>query len=415
MMLKLFNTSGSGAYVGNECINSMNYGTWPSTVMAANSVIVGDTSDYTVTGGTYYAYYSSFNSSPYFIMNNASAKLDGLIIKTDNGNGKFGTISQQDDLVVKHCTFQDISYNNYYTYTTMIDNDSDYDTTITNCKFLDLFSQISLTTNDADIQQNIFFNMFDEYAVSVDGNGANITFDHNSFFNCYGGIELLNNDGNELIKNSIFHECVNYDVKAGTTLECTNICQTGSLSGVTKNSASITTNPRFINEGLDYTTNLDMNLQSIGLGHGYTSNCILLASDSKDIGAYDRSIAYVADTYSTVYIQKPDQIDIEYQAVNSASNTNLDGTTRTYRDGVSKEMVLKWSGILNEDYEDLLAFWYNHSGLVKVYLDPDTNPLDYEMWYLDFKNIAGSPKKSILLSETGVTDVEITLIKAYTG
>ena len=82
---------------------------------------------------------------------------------------------------------------------------------------------------------------------------------------------------------------------------------------------------------------------------------------------------------------------------------------------VKKKMVLKWSGILNEDYEELLAFWYNHSELVKVYLDPDTNPTDYELWYLDFKNIAGSPKKSILLSETGVTDVQITLIRSYTG
>ena len=272
-----------------------------------------------------------------------------------------------------------------------------------------------LTTNNADIQQNSFFNIVSDPAIEIDGNGTSIILDHNTFFNCYAGILLTNNDGNEIIKNSIFHETVVYDVKCGTTLIITYCDQTGTLTGCTADANTLLINPRFKNLGIDYTINLDLNLKSEALGDDYTSPAIGNASDSKDMGAYDRSIAYSADTYSTIYIQKPDIIDIQYNAVNNSRNTNLDGTVRTYKDGAIKELSLKWTGILNENYNELLTFWYSHAGTVKVYLDPTTNPTEYEVYYLDYKNINGSPKKSPLLSKTGVSDVEIILVKAYKG
>jgi hypothetical protein len=92
----------------------------------------------------------------------------------------------------------------------------------------------------------------------------------------------------------------------------------------------------------------------------------------------------------------------------------ITGDVRTYKDGMSQVLVLEWSGVLNDDFVELLDMWANNTSSIKIYLDPISYPSEYETYYLDWENLKGSSKHPSL-SRTGVQEVKLKFIKVYNG
>lgn len=336
-------------------------------------------------------YFSMCRTIPAYIFTRGDFAVNGLKITIPAAEADMERLFLQGgNLTIKYTTVHNIpelSAGNSLAFTL---NKGRYAFTFQNIFMRKNTLNMLLESDNVTVNQSIFYANRKNSTLEIDGAGAGISLTKNTFFNNYGAIKISNNDGNEIINNSIFHDNLNYDVNAETALTVNNSISTGLMIVAVLNSANcLQADPRFINDGFvdDEDLNLDIRLRV--LGYPCDSPAYRFAADGKNAGAIDVLYNYVASTFDSCIIQKPDKFVIEYRPVGAVKNIMIDGTVNTAKQGQIIAVNAEWKGMLKEDWESLRDVWLKGK-MVRLYPDPITHPEQYRAMRIEFSSIQGS-------------------------
>ena len=364
------------------------------------------------TGGTS-AIYANEICDSYCIKTTIPIELNGLTI--DGGNQEYlqKMIWSQANLILKYCdiysreprdTVTEAGFTQYDLHLTGIP-------TIQNTIIRDGWN----TFIDAD-QANISWSQFYRLqgAVTIDGAAAtagDITIDHIDYFNNYEGFIFLNNSGNEIVKNSIFHYVSAEAVEADTDITLSNSILTTDTTNVTLVDC-IEANPLYLNEGALDPDQVDLNLKIREMGYLATSPGYLLGDDNENAGSYN--VSYDFEETSRTFITLPkENLDINYRPVNAVTQDRADGSARFYKDAIQESIQIPWDSLLEDDFNKVLAMIASESDSILVYPEPASDPTHYFEATLTWSKLQGSPKH-YRQSETGVNrSNSITLLRKY--
>lgn len=269
--------------------------------------------------------------------------------------------------------------------------------------------------DSVDMRECVFSHFFADYALYNDGaasSSGDISFDHNTFFNGYGGIKLENNNGNEEIKNSIFHDIDVFSVSTDTSISLERSVNTGALDNVTIDNV-IQANPLFVNEGFLDIDELDLRIKTRATGFLFDSPAYLLGDDGFDAGAYIVAIRGDVETWTSFYLHKPLALLRQLELVGRSSNQKKDGSFDSAKTGVSQVIEIPFEAVWNEELEDIEKLIFSDSTMVRIYLDPDSDPNIYELHTFDFPETIGKSAAHYRLTETGVQNVELRFVRKY--
>ncbi len=242
-------------------------------------------------------------------------------------------------------------------------------------------------TDNLIAQQSIFARINKGPALTITGAGSGIIIDHVDIFNCNGGLKLIDNDGSEVLKNSIIHDIDNYSVDAETAIDGDNCVITGISTGldVSGSTRLFKANPLYINEGLLVPADIDLNIKIKLLGYPANSPAYLLADDGFNAGSH--LLAYVGSetTWSSFTIIKPLEVPREIKPLNAVVNTKK---SSAYKDGDTETITLNFATLTASEVEDLwkMLCCYRsgrYQYQVRLYPDPTTYPDVYLLCCLD--------------------------------
>ncbi|PKL35876.1 MAG: hypothetical protein CVV44_20380 [Spirochaetae bacterium HGW-Spirochaetae-1] len=336
-------------------------------------------------------YYCVGRMIPAYVISQSDLKYDGFKITVPTAEaGMERLFLQGGDLTIKHTTVHDIPEFSTGNCMALTLNKGRHAFTFQNVLMRKNILNMLLESDDVIVNQSIFFANRKNPSLEIDGAGAGISLTKNTFFNNYGAIKLLNNDGNEIVNDSIFHDNLNYDVNAETALTVNNSISTGLMIVAVLNFANcLQADPRFINDGFIDENDLNVDIRLRVLGYPCDSPAYKFASDGENSGAIDVLYNYVASTYDTCLIQKPEKFIVEYRPVGAVKNIMIDGTVNTAKQGQIIAIIAEWKGILEEDWESLHDVWLKGK-MVRLYPDPITHPEQYRAMRIEFSNIQGS-------------------------
>jgi hypothetical protein len=353
----------------------------------------------------------------YFLFKvSSSTVLNGININAVNLDYAQIIIYAIDDIDLKNCTLQkcldtasnDLSYAVY----------SDSDITAQYCSIHENGAGFYTEEATSDIQDCIFYKNEDGPAIHIKGAAASsgdITIEHCTLFNNYTGIRLESNNGsNEVLKNLIIHDNVNYGIQATTAVTYTYSTNTDTLLNASAGASVLLTNPLFINEGVLDVDDTDLNLRSSLLGYTTSSPAIDLADDSRDAGAYYRVIIGSAVTWTTITLYKPIKgVNVWTEPVKGIKNIRKDGSISTTREALTEYIQLDFLGVSNADYAEILALLQNDDSQVRIYPDPVTSPSAYNTYKYVYGTINGSASH-YKLTRTGRGSNTIIFARATT-
>lgn len=352
---------------------------------------------------------------PYYeknILASIESEINGINFNFDRpcGCGFFAT----NKLTIKNCNISNAENSSDSYKAKAVNSSSEID--FQNNIVLDCDSGIYTEENTAAIKKNIFSRLAHGYAVHVKGTAASsgdIIIDHNTFFSVYGGIRLEDNGAtNEIVKNCIFQDCNVYDVLAETAKTFYNSVYTGNLSNATA-SGCIKANALFVNEGAYDPDDIDLRIKKIILGYYADSPAHGLGLDSLDAGAYNQLEIGGVDSWTSFTVEKPvNGVDIWLEPSEMYKTISQDGTANSKNKGFTEYIELQFLGIKNAEFTNFLALMSSTSNQVRIYLDPTTNPADFQLYrYIPGKILASA--KNFRLGRTGVQDVKILFARKY--
>jgi parallel beta-helix repeat protein len=265
-----------------------------------------------------------------------------------------------------------------------------------NCNISDNGGGICLSANKVQIHDSLIYWNAKAAAIQITGAAAvsgDITIEHNTIFDNERGIKLIANNGtNEILKNNIFHDNDVYAIDAAVAVIYSYSVNTDPVNNATAGSLVLLMNPLFKNEGADVPADVDLMLKNVIVGYPATSPAYLLADDSRDAGAYNVSYIGSITSWTSFTMEKPVEIPVSYPPVGAVKTINRDGSISTSKSGFSKLLTFPWEGVRNADFANLLLMGTCDESLVRIYLDPVTFPYAYELFYLIYSTIDGSPK-----------------------
>jgi len=335
-------------------------------------------------------------------------ELNGITIDGDDKTGLYKLIElDSSTLTIKYCDLRSVNPrpNNNLIHGSLI-----YGTptslTLSNSILSRSDAGIIVDSNTVDIDETAIHDIILDYALYIDGAGSGININHLTVFDVYEGIFLENNDGDEVIKNSIFYKNINGSIEADTTLEIDNSIITDAYTTITLASTCKQFNPRFIDTGDPDTDTTDLRLKTLAGGYTSDSPAVDLADDDSDAGCYDVSYTYGTATWTTATVIKPYDMGYSIKPVKATKNIMSDGTVKTRRKGLTLYLKLKWKSLLNDELIDLFNLWESEDNQIRIYPDPTTHPEEYILMTKHFNDINLSPDLW-MFSEVGSNDLEL--------
>jgi hypothetical protein len=348
----------------------------------------------------------------YKILVSSAASLNGVSLTTYDTYYLKTFINCLSTLNVKYCNIYDAISSTENVNCVAISSNSHVDITYSTIHDCDI--GIVTTEDTSDFFDSQFYRINEGYAIDVDGAagvGAGINIEHCDIFDCYGGIRLQNNDGGEVIKNCIIHDCDVYAIYCDTAVTFTNTCYTGSLSGATVGASVVKANPLYLNQGYTDPDDTDLGIKTKVLGYPADSPAKDLADDSRNAGAIDIEYIGTETSWTAITVAKPFSIDVVKEYAGEVNTQRKDGSYSSYKDGQSEVVEMTWKGITNAQYALLEALWLSESSQVRIYPDPTTYPSSYEVYTLLRKPLNDNVKYW-QLARTGRQDVKLSFARA---
>ncbi len=341
-----------------------------------------------------------------------ATKIDGLEINGNDSEGLYKLINiNSANLTIKHCSLLNVTNpnrDNTDAWAIYGDDGIDGDNLlIADCKY-----GIETADNAVDIKDSVFYRITDAYALDITGSGSGIVVEHCTFFDNYGGLQLQSNGGSEVVKNCIFHDNDIYGINADTSITITYGTITDSVLNVSLGTSALRSNPLFNNEGAIDPDDLDLHLRMVLLGDPVDSPCYLLSDDNRDSGAYDIRLVGSITSWDSFTVEKSTKLEFELQPTGKIKNIGKGGTPDTDVEGWSQSFDLPFAGLLNADLDNILLMLTCGKSLVRIYFDPDTNPNDFVLFKIDYKDLKMSPNM-FRLSRTGVQGTSLSFIRGY--
>jgi hypothetical protein len=387
----------------NEIIGHTNLSS--RNVFTYNILLNGNIIAYVYDGANYYIrVYGDFTAPG--IKVSTPAKINGVKITTNNSPLFSHLIQSTDDIDILYTTLYD-AVSGQTTPTKAIETLGAL--SFKNSVINNVDVGIDATGNDIEIEDSQFSRILLGYAIDIDGVGAIIN--HCDYNRNYGGIKLANNDGSEVIKNSIFSAQSLYSIYAETTVTVNNSILSGSTHNTSIGLSVILANPHYINNGSITPSAENLHLKSRILGYRYDSPAISLADDERNAGAYDTSTGAVSQSWTSTEVDKG-QFKVTIEPVGDVKVDYKDGSTATYRDSYKEVLEITWTALSNADLALLKELYYCSNPQVRIYPDPITYPNSYNTYTLIYDKVTVSPKHN-KLSRTGVSDFSLTFERAY--
>jgi len=342
----------------------------------------------------------------------SSIEFNGLTFdNTEDRICRFIYISTGSSFTMKWCTIQDVARDEYTddeTYPISCIVSSAIANNIQNSKIYNCHNGFDLTSDSVTANNNLIYSISYSPAFKITGSGANIIFNHNTVFNNQIGLELVNNAGTEIIKNSIFGNNQTA-IKAETSVLIKNCCIPDPLDNATYDSTSSTLNPLFISDG--YVTTVDLHLQSKVLGYAFDSPALGIADDNKDAGCYDVTYTLNPASYTSFIIPKPKTIIPDITTVNKIVNVMQDGSVDIQVDAYQLEIELNWDSIRKRYIKDIIKL-FMAEGDIRIYFNPATYPTIYEEMKLVTKEL---PLNSDIytLTDSGFNKFKLEFVRKF--
>lgn len=280
-------------------------------------------------------------------------------------------------------------------------------------------SGIYAATNTATVKNNEFYRLSGGYAchiVGAGGTGQTIQVTHNTFFNNYAGLQLENNDGNELVKNNIFHDNNVYGILAETGITISYTLYTDTMSGVTNGTSVILANPLFVNEGALDSDDTDLKIKLRVLGYPADSPAYQLADDTspdRDAGAWDIIAIGAATTWTSFTVEKPATgIKVTHEPINALVNKHKNGSLQTSYDGWAEVVEITFEGIKNADYANFMLMLNCGESQIRCYPDSITYTTSFNLYNLIYDAV-NSYAKMYKLTRTGIQDFTVKFARSY--
>lgn len=357
-----------------------------------------------------------------YIKASVASELNGIIINTNEDVFVSELFTSTSALTIKNCELKDHKlpatlYGNTDEATCVLSTilATTSTSTVQYNSLHDCNGGIESTSDVLQINDSKLYRIAYAYAVYIDGaagTGAGINIEHCDFFDCYGGIHLENNDGGEVIKNCIFHDCSVYAIDAEIALTVTYSVVTSSVtSTVTLGTYTNRGNPDYVNEGYVDPDDTDLNLRVKVLGYPGNSAAYALADDSRNAGSINVKYIGAETAYTSITVPKPNQMKHEYVYAGATNTQRKDGSWTSFKDGQSEVLTMTWDGIAAAYMTQLITMWKSSEYVVLIYPDPVTYPNSFEQWTLireSLNNSVGTPT----LSDLGAQSVTLKFAKA---
>lgn len=345
-------------------------------------------------------------------------KFNGLIF--DNSLDGIRNYFKIDDaaatLDIKWCTFKNIKrayYGDEINYPSVPLTSNCTTNILHNCKIMYNHGEFKYTSNSVSILNCQFVKVEKNYPIRITGAGASIIISHCDFVRSYGGIELISNNGAEILKNNIFYSMSLYSIKVTTALVYTYSINTGTVSPLVTSGATVLfTNPLYINDGSVNESLLDLNLKQKLLGYSFDSPGISFADDSKNTGALDIDTSESYQTWDEITVEKP-LIQIQHSPLGNVKIDYKDGSVKSYIDAFQEIVNMIWAGVSDNDREYLSLLYLCASYIVRIYPDPISYPNNYDIYSLVYDKVNYTTKTSNKLSALGAEDFSLTFIRSY--
>ena len=339
----------------------------------------------------------------------SALSFNGMTFDCDNDQIKHYLKTSGASADFEYCTFQNVEYGDYADSTVYpIIKSTSTANTFDKCLVKDSQRGLDITSNTVTVNNSLIYSVSYSPAFKITGSGANIIFNHNTAFNNQIGLELVDNAGTEVIKNSIFSNNQTA-VKAETSVLIKNCCIPDPLDNATYDSTSSTLNPLFISDG--YVTTMDLHLQSKVLGYAFDSPALGIADDSKDAGCYDVTYTLNPASYTSFIIPKPKTIIPNITTVNKIVNVMQDGSVDIQVDAYQLEIELNWDSIRKRYIKDIIKL-FMAEGDIRIYFNPTTYPTIYEEMKLVTKEL---PLNSDIytLTDSGFNKFKLEFVRKF--
>jgi len=365
---------------------------------------------------SYYGKKAVYDLTTYHLAISDASEINGIKFTTANAANAYYLskfINASADLALKWCTFDGLvseteNQNCWAVY-------SDSEVNVNNCIFKDGDRGIYTEENASLINDSQFYRNTRGYAIHIKGTASSagdIAIEHCDIFNNYAGIRGEDWGGtNEVVKNCIIHNNVNYGIEEDGGITLINSILTGSYEGPTLGTKVIQANPNYINEGAIDPDDTDLHIKTRLMGYPITSPAYQLADDSRNAGAYDVSYLLQESTREYFQVQKP-KININYKAVQPVQVDRLDGTVSFYRDGITEYWNLSWAALTAAELDYILELIGSGKNSVWLYPEPVKAPYDYIAFTLVWNSITGSPEWW-MQSDIGPQGVALVLAKKF--
>jgi hypothetical protein len=314
----------------------------------------------------------------------------------------------------KWCRFENIArinYNDSDRYPLYICEAAVTAAEILNCQVFNNNAGFKITSNSVLVQYSQFFKQLLNQAVYIIGAGTGIIISHNDFLYNYIGVELEDNAGTEVIKNNIFYTCLLYAIEAETAVTYTNSVENSVSYNATPGTQVIRSNPHYVNDGYVTLADMDLVLKSRELGYRFESPAIGIGDDLKNAGSVEYEISGGSQTWDTITVVKP-KIKKGYNPVGAVETSYKDGSVESYRDSYTEVLKLEWDSVKEEDFEKLITLYFSSNNLVRIYLDPVTEPVSYGTYALIYDKVNASPNHWSF-DDLGKNDFDLTFKRAY--
>lgn len=359
----------------------------------------------------HYFYYTIVNFSINGIKILTESELHGITLTTNNKYSAQNVIYISDNLKLKWCTINNSETPYYWIVTKSIGGIGNVETYNTLYENVDAGIHI---TGDL-ISENC------QYVSCNKGNSHELTnttgatrIVNNDFAHNYGGTRLINNSGNEIIKNNIYYRSGDA-INADTPVVYSHSINTGTAVGVSSTGDIYNVNPLYINDGLFNQSLRNLNLKNRILGYVTDSLAIGLADDGGNAGSLKVSYIGEGETWTEAIVDKDLYgIEVEYSPIGSVKTERKDGSVSSYKDALSEIVTIKWRAISNADYEKIYNMVLSNNTRVRIYFDPISEPTIYDEYTLVYDKLSGSPGDVVKFSRTGKTKVELVFQRAAT-
>lgn len=326
--------------------------------------------------------------------------IDGLTLRYCTFDGCVSSVLDQNN-PWSHVVWHEEAFEPYVIKNNIfIDNDHVFDTYI----YPD-------SGDTVEVKWNLFVN--NKGTAWENGSGAydgSEEHEHNTYFGNRNSMDLGADEDDEdiSVKNCIFHNNL-LGMEAVDVTLYNSICN-DVRDGFSLGTYSFGSNPLFRDEGDYDEEDMDLHLMSEAGGDPVNSPGLQLGDDGKNAGCYDDYIVGTGETWTEVEVQKPEVIPITYEPINPTKNQMADGSMISGKDGASIVYHLKWKGLINEDYEAILAIW-KRGGIVRMYLQPETSPDDYILCRVDETNKLSDTVDYYALSEYARQNIDLYLMR----